>query len=178
MTRTLDRPRPEVIDHWHAPDGTPLVIRPMRADDVARELRFIEALSPQSRYQRNFSHRGLRPGELRSLVRYDVRREIALVVTTGTPPDERFVGVARLKKSADGRDCEFGIVTGDDWQHQGVGRRLLDTLLGVARQAGVARITGHTMATNAAMQSLARALGFAVTPDPHDATVSRLSIAL
>lgn len=178
MTSTLERPRPEVLESWHARDGTPLVIRPMRADDAGRELRFIESLSPQSRYERAFAHRGLRPGELRQLVRFDVRREVALAVTTGVDAGEDLVAVARLKKSPDGRVCEFAIVVGDAWQGQGVGRRLLEHLLAVARQAGVTRITGHTMATNPTMKSLARAVGFAVAPDPDDATVSLLSIEL
>jgi hypothetical protein len=34
------------------------------------------------------------------------------------------------------------------------------------------------MATNPAMKSLAHALGFTVAPDPDDATVTLLSIAL
>jgi acetyltransferase len=178
MTDTLTRPRPEVFERWHARDGTPLSIRPMGADDAGRELRFIESLSPQSRYERVFSHRSLKPGELRALVRFDVRREIALVVTTGTPPDETFVAVARLKKDDGGHGSEFGLAVGDAWQRQGVGRRLLDTLLAVARQAGVRRVEGRTLATNTAMKGLARSLGFAVVPDPADATVTLLSVDL
>lgn len=178
MTSTLDRPRPEVLESWHARDGSPLVIRPMSADDAGRELRFIESLSPQSRYERAFAHRGLRPGELRQLVRFDVRREVALAVTTGGDASEELVAVARLKKSPDGSVCEFAIVVGDAWQRQGVGQRLLERLLAVARQAGVTRVTGHTMATNPTMKSLARAVGFTVAPDPGDATVTLLSIAL
>jgi acetyltransferase len=178
MTTMLDRPRPEVLESWLARDGTPLAIRPMSADDAGRELRFIEALSPQSRYERSFAHRGLRPGELRQLVQFDVRREVALAATTGSGAAEELVAVARLKKSPDGSVCEFALVVGDAWQRQGVGRRLLERLMTVARQAGVTRVTGHTMATNPAMKSLAHALGFTVAPDPDDATVTLLSIAL
>lgn len=178
MTTTLDRPRPEVLESWFARDGTPLAIRPMSADDAGRELRFLEALSPQSRYERSFAHRGLRPGELRQLVRFDVRREVALAVTTGSGAAEELIAVARLKKSPDGSVCEFAIVVGDAWQRQGVGRRLLERLLAQARQAGVAQVTGHTMATNPSMKSLARSLGFTVAPDPEDATVTVLSISL
>jgi acetyltransferase len=177
---TPDRHRspPEVIERWTAHDGTPLKIRPVGADDAALEVRFMRSLSEQTRYERVFAHRGLLPGELRRLVRFDVRHEIALLVATGEDALERIVAVARLKKGPDGSPCEFAIVVGDEWHRQGIGERLLGRLLQVARGAGIKRVTGHTMATNAAMKSLCRKLGFSVQPDPEDATVALLSIDL
>ncbi len=89
---TLDRPAA----------GVPLYIRPVGADDIAREVRFIASMSVQTRYERLFSHRALGPGELRRLVSFDVRREIALMTAVRDGNEEQIVGVARLKKSADG----------------------------------------------------------------------------
>jgi acetyltransferase len=169
---------PEVIERWRTAAGVDLLIRPVGADDAGREVRFLQSLSAQTRYQRAFSHRGLLPGELRQLVRFDVRREIGLLAATDVAGDEQIVAVARLKKSADGRQCEFAIVVGDAWQRQGVGERLLHRLLAVAKLAGIPQVTGVTLATNAAMKSLARRLGFTVQPDPDDATVAALSIDL
>lgn len=169
---------PEVLERWHSPAGVDLLIRPVAADDAGRELRFLQSLSPQTRYERLFSHRDLLPGELRQMVRFDIRREIALLAATGAPPNEQIVAVARLKKSVDGRQCEFAIVVGDPWQRQGVGERLLRRLLAVAKLAGITQVTGLTMASNAAMKALCRKLGFAVQPDPGDATVALLSIEL
>jgi acetyltransferase len=111
-------------------------------------------------------------------VKFDVRREIALLAATQDGADEQIVGVARLKKSADGRQCEFAIVVGDAWHRQGIGERLLDKLLAVAKQAGIAQVCGVTMATNQSMKGLCRKLGFTVQPDPADATLSLLSIQL
>lgn len=174
----LDRPSPEVLERWCTRAGVEVVIRPVAADDAAREWRFMRGLSPQTRYERAFSHRRLMPGELRGLVRFDVRREIALCAATGRKPDEEFVAVARLKKSPDGVQCEFALVVGDAWQRQGIGWRLLSKLLEVAKLAGVRQVTGHTFSTNQPMKELARKVGFALTPDPDDATVMLLSIDL
>jgi len=168
---------PEVLERWRTKAGVELLIRPVAADDAAREVHFIQSLSPQTRYERVFSHRGLLPGELRQLVRFDVRREIALLAASGRGPDEEIVAVARLKKSADGSSCEFALVVGDAWQRQGIGERLLGRLLALAKRAGIQRVTGHTLATNTPMKSMCRKLGFAVQPDPDDATVALLSIA-
>jgi acetyltransferase len=169
---------PEVLERWQTPAGASLLIRPVGPDDAGRELRFIESLSPQTRYERVFAHRGLLPGELRQLVRFDVRREIGLLAATDAPEEEQIVAVARLKKSADGRQCEFALVVGDAWQRQGVGERLLRRLLAVARLAGMKQVIGVTLATNASMKALCRKLGFTVQPDPADATLTLLSIEL
>jgi acetyltransferase len=167
---------PEVLERWRTPAGVELTIRPVAADDAGRELRFLESLSPQTRYERVFSHRGLlRPGELRQLVRFDVRREIALLAAARGSAGEEIVAVARLKKSADGSACEFAIVVGDAWQRQGVGGRLLERLLAVAKLAGIRRVDGVTLATNTAMKALCRRIGFQLRPDPADATVTLLS---
>jgi acetyltransferase len=174
----LDRPAPEVLERWQTRAGVDLHIRPVGADDAGREVRFVQSLSTQTRYERAFSHRGLLPGELRRLVRFDVRREIALLVATGHKPDEEVVAVARLKKSPDGSQCEFAIVVGDAWHRQGIGERLLCKLLAVAKLAGIKRVTGHTLATNESMKALCRKLGFRVQADPEDATVALLSIDL
>jgi acetyltransferase len=173
------RPAPEVLERWRTPAGTDLLIRPVAADDAAREVRFLESLSPQTRYERVFSHRGLlQPGELRQLVRFDIRREIALLAAAGDRPDEEIVAVARLKKSADGGQYEFALVVGDAWQRQGIGGRLLRRLLAVARLAGIGRVNGVTLATNTSMKALCRKVGFRLRPDPDDATVTLLDIDL
>lgn len=169
---------PEVLERWRTPAGVRLLIRPVGPDDAGREVRFLQTLSAQTRYERAFSHRGLLPGELRQLVRFDVRREIGLLAATDAPDEEQIVAVARLKKSVDGLKCEFAIVVGDAWQRQGVGERLLQRLLAVAKLAGITQVAGVTMASNAGMKALCRKLGFAVQSDPGDATVALLSIAL
>lgn len=171
------RPPPEVIERWTTAAGVELLLRPVHPDDARREVRFLESLSPQTRYERAFSHRGLLPGELRKLVRFDVRREIALLVATADA-EQRIVAVARLKKSPDGHGCEFALVVGDAWQRQGVGGRLLRRLLAVARTAGIDTVTGHTLSTNTPMKALARALGFTLAPDPDDGTVTLLTLQL
>jgi acetyltransferase len=67
---------------------------------------------------------------------------------------------------------------GDAWQRRGVGARLLDKLVDVARRAGIPRVVGYTFATNEAMKGLARKTGFKVRTDPEDASVAILEIEL
>lgn len=179
MTAEADPPRrpPEVLERWRTPAGIEMLIRPLAADDAGRELRFLQSLSAQTRYERVFSHRGLlQPGELQQLVRFDLRREIALLAAVGHGPAEQIVAVARLKKGD--AACEFAIVVGDAWQRQGVGSRLLRRLLAVAALAGIRQVVGVTMSSNEPMKALCRRLGFTARPDPDDATATLLSIDL
>jgi GNAT superfamily N-acetyltransferase len=69
-------------------------------------------------------------------------------------------------------------VVADAWQHKGVGTLLLSTLLQYAHSAGVGRLHGITLATNQAVQNLARKLGFVQKHDPQDATVRLLEKTL
>jgi acetyltransferase len=173
------RPDADVLEHWQAADGTQFVLRPMRSDDAQRELDFVQSLSPQTRYERTFSHRGeLAPGELRKLTRFDVREEVALVAVASPDAAGAFAAVARLKKVHGTDACEFAIVVADHWQRRGIGLRLLDKLLEVSRRAGIARVIGYTFSTNEAMKALARKAGFTVRSDSTDPSLSLLEIDL
>jgi len=173
------RPDADVLEHWRAADGTELQIRPMRSDDARHEVKFVRSLSSQTRYERTFSHRDLlAPGELRKLIRFDVREEVALVVVADRDGAHAFAAVARLTKVAGTGEYEFAIVVADDCQRRGVGSRLLGKLLEVSQRAGIARVIGYTFSTNEAMKALARRAGFTLRSDPADRSVTLLEIDL
>lgn len=174
----LRRPRADVLDNWQTADGTRVVIRPLHADDAARELRFLEGLSQQAIFERTFSRRSrLKPGELGRLVRFDVRNQIALVAAAEVAGQEEFLGVVRLARSPEG-EFEFAIVVHDAWLRRGVATRLMETLLTAARRAGIKRIGGVTLASNVALQALARRTGFEIRRDPEDPTAFLLAVDL
>ncbi len=72
------------------------------------------------------------------------------------------------------RGADVALVLADKWQGRALGRRLLATLLEHAQGAGVREAVGVVLATNKSMLRLARSMGFAVTPEPGDATVVRI----
>ncbi len=155
-------------------DGARLTIRPIRSSDYRLELDFIRGLSARSAYQRLLSPRKLRADEVMRLVNIDYTRELALIATTEVDGDVRQVGVARYVPEADGASCDFAIVVADAWQGRGLGEQLLRALLRAAASAGVPALTGLTLSANDAMRALARKVGFALSRDPHDATVVQL----
>ena len=161
---------------WTLPSGQSLVVRPIRHDDGELEEAFVRALSLESRYQRMLSGgTKITPEWIDSMTHIDYHRHMAFAVTTAIDGNEQFVGVGRyvvdqLKPSAD-----VALVLADAWQGQGLGRRLLATLLEHAMSAGVREMVGIVLATNVPMLRLARSLCFAVNLEPGDATVKRIS---
>jgi acetyltransferase len=179
-----DEPRPSsaypghLIESVRLRDGTPLTIRPIRADDYRLELDFVRGLSARTAYQRLLSPRKLRADELLRMVRIDYSRELALIATAVVDGRLRQVGVARYAPEPDGASCDFGIVIADDWQGRGLGEMLLRALVSAAARAGVPTLSSLTLANNYAMRELARKVGFGVHRDPHDATVVQLRLPL
>lgn len=153
-------------------DGTPYHIRPIRPDDAARERAFINALSPQSRYQR-FMHNLREPGDalIGKFVNVDHHRTMALVAVIGVGEEERIVGVARYAADND-ESCEFAVAVADDWQCRGIGTMLVPLLFEHAARAGFKLTYGTVLADNQRMIELANWLGLTVdTPQAGEVTV-------
>jgi GNAT superfamily N-acetyltransferase len=76
------------------------------------------------------------------LTTVDFTRDMALAAALMLDGREVLIGVARYVLEPDGRACEFALVVADDWQGRGIGRRLLEKLIAVARRRGLARMYG------------------------------------
>ncbi len=136
-------------------NGTPVVIRPIRADDkrlledglrnlsqTSIQRRF---LSPKPRFTRT---------ELRYLTEVDGDDHVAIVAVLAHDPDF-FVGVGRFVRWPDRPDAaEAAIVIGDPWQGQGLGRHMGLALADLARAHGVRRFTASLLSDNRAAHQL------------------------
>ena len=161
---------------WTLASGESLFLRPVRHDDGELEETFVRALSLESRYQRMLSGgTKVTPEWIDSMTHIDYHRHMAFAVTTVSDGIEQFVGVGRYVVDAVKSSAEVALVLADAWQGQGLGRPLLETLLEHAESAGVREALGTVLATNVAMLRLVRSMGFAVKPEPGDATVRRIS---
>jgi acetyltransferase len=180
MSYTIERYPTRWIDVWHLADGRRVTVRPVLPQDAELEQALVRALSPASRYQRFFAPiRELPEGWLQRLTQIDYRQQQAFIVETFVGEQALAVAEGRYVLDASGEACEFAVVVADDWQHLGLARRLMHCLLQSAAQAGLKRMFGDVLATNRAMLSLARSLGFAVVRHPDGgAQVHRVQIDL
>jgi acetyltransferase len=144
-------------------DGTPVIIRPIRADDKSLEQAFVRRLSEDSRYYRFMSEvRELSPRKLKYFTEIDYDRHmafVALVERDGVPLE---IGVSRYAAGAAGDTCEFAVVVDDDWQRTGVAGLLMLSLMDAARERGFRTMEGFVLAANHKMLKFARQLGFTV----------------
>jgi acetyltransferase len=75
---------------------------------------------------------------------------------------ERIVGVSRYVTNPDQSSCEFALVVADDFSGKGLGSRLMESIMDVAREKGLSEIEGLVLANNAGMLKLMRGLGYHV----------------
>jgi acetyltransferase len=138
-------------------DGRSVHVRPIRPEDAAREKRFFDRLSDQSRYQRFMQYLPqLSDRMLARFTQLDYDRELALAAVW----QDEIVAVGRYAPNQDGVSAEFALVVADDWQGKGLGHALLERLCDAARAAGYEALYGHILEANHDMLQLAAHLGF------------------
>ncbi len=153
---------PELETSWQLPDGTDVLVRPIRPEDAEIEQDFVENLSPESKYFRFMqSMDKLTPLMLARFTQIDYDREMALVaVINEHTPDARILGVARYVSNPDRQSCEFALTVADAWQKKGIGRQLMQRLMTVARDRGIEIMEGEVLSQNSKMLRLCENLGF------------------
>lgn len=164
---------------WRNRRGIQLEIRRVRPDD-AEMLRWgFGQLSRETLYKRFFGSVRQIPEELlRKVSAPDPERDHVLVAVRNDGFQEAPVGLGRFRVSPAGRRCEFALVVGDRWQGQGIGRCLLDAMIGEAQRRGLQRIEGMVLADNQEMIALARTLGFATLDSEEGPTIHLLRLEL
>lgn len=151
-------------------DGTTVLIRPIRDEDVELERRFIEELSPESRRFRFLGEiKTPSPELLRQFTHLDPN-EAAFVALLGEGPHKKEIGVGRYSARNDRMNCECAVAVSDEWHDQGLATLLMRRLIAVARRHGIECMYSVDAVSNQAMRELAQHLGFECKPNPNDAT--------
>lgn len=157
---------------WPLRSGGHYIVRPIRPDDAQMLQDFVRAMSPQSRYFRFVS--SMRELSVKMLARFtliDYDREMALVAVHrervpdadgGFTETERIIGVSRYVTNPDQSTCEFSLAIADDFSGQGMGSRMMLSIMDVARSKGLAQIEGLVLTNNAPMLKLMKSLDFEI----------------
>ncbi|SEJ75260.1 acetyltransferase [Variovorax sp. OK212] len=165
---------------WPLPGtgGGTYIVRPVHPNDAQMLQALVQGLSPESRWFRFVSRfHELPPSMLSRFTLIDYDREMALVAVMlerSVSPDgtilesERIVGVSRYITNPDQTSCEFSLVVADEFSGKGIGSRLMESIIDVARDKGLAEMDGLVLANNPDMLKLVRRLGFTVKSFPED----------
>ena len=143
--------------------GQRVVIRPVLPQDEGLTDAFFGNLSPRARQQRFLSPmRLLPPGLSKRLTDIDYSDHLALLAEVFPEAGETVIAEARYARLSDPDSAEFAISIAEPWQGLGLARLLLQKLINRAACAGITRIVGETLASNARMLKLARQAGFSL----------------
>ncbi|HUY43643.1 MAG TPA: GNAT family N-acetyltransferase [Acidimicrobiales bacterium] len=149
--------------------GSKLPLRPIRPDDASKLIEFHRRLSPDSIYRRYFSeHPTLSPSEVRHLTTLDYVDRMALVIEDG----DELIAVGRYDRYPNSSEAEVAFIVRDDFQHSGLGLRLLDVLAEAAWDRGIKTFTAETQVSNGDMLSVFLRSGFPVTTSVGGAEIS------
>jgi len=100
-----------------------------------------------------------------ALARYcniDYDKEIAIVAETQENGRKRFLGVVRLVTEPDGKTAEVAVVVGNHWQRLGLGSKLIDYIIEIARNKRLSTLYAVMLRDNYGAIHLMKQKGFSI----------------
>ena len=159
------------------PDGTEVLLRPIRPEDEPLEHEMLTTLSERTLRQRFFSPiNDITHDMLIRFCNIDYEREMAIVAEIRDTGKKKIIGIGRLTIEPDFRSGQFAVLVHDDFHGQRLGYTLVDLMIGIAQDKSLEEIYGIVLSENDRMLNLCRKLGFErmLMPDG----ISRVSLVL
>lgn len=142
-------------------DGTTLRLRSPAPDDADALLEFFGGLSQQSLRSRYHGMPAVDVHLVEPMLQADGREAAVLIGSV----DDRIVAVANFARLRDPTAAEVAFAVTDEYQHRGIGTRLLEQLATLAGAQGIERFLATVLPDNRQMLGVFEAVGFAVTRD-------------
>jgi len=149
---------------WKLKDGRSVLLRPIRPEDEPSENELWKTFSEETQRFRFFI--SMRTWSHATLVRYtniDYDREIAVIAELTENEERKMIGVVRMiMEPPDFKTAEVAIVVGDPWQGLGLGSKMMDCIIEIARDKNLVRVYGLILRDNNRSIELFRKKGFAI----------------
>jgi acetyltransferase len=134
------------VSPWQTKDGRPVLLRPIKPEDEALERDALEGLSEESLRLRFFAvPRKITHEMLTRFCNIDYDRELVIIAEFNGSEKRRSVGNSRLFIESNGQTGEFAVYVADDFRNAGLGLKLMDMIIGIAREKNLKSIYGITM---------------------------------
>jgi acetyltransferase len=170
------RPYPAELAQTLTVGGETLELRPVRPEDapgLADLVARTDAEDVRLRFRGGL--RRLPDSWAARLSQIDYDREMALAAVDAAGA---IVGVVRMAGDPQGETAEFALLVRSDHQRRGLGRALMEALIGYAKRRGYREAWGSIAAENRRMLDLAGDLGFQRKTDPNDRASTRATLTL
>ncbi|MBL0185453.1 MAG: GNAT family N-acetyltransferase [Candidatus Obscuribacter sp.] len=168
-------------------NGTPVIVRAIRASDKELLQQIMQAVSAESRYFRFFAAKKLlSDSELKYFTEIDFDKHMALIVSLCDEAQTPIAVGRYVKVKADGATCdatesdmaELALLVGEDYQRQGLGQILLTHLAHIAVTRGVSEFVCYIMPENSKMLRLLNNSQYPVSRLPGPAAMVQLRVGL
>ncbi len=151
------------IMSWTMPNGLTLLLRPIKPEDAPLVAEMHNSISEEA-FRGRFFHavRNASPGMHIRQCSIDYDRDMGIVAETSEHDKRKIIGIGTLGADPGQKSGEYAVLIHDDYQGRGLGYKLVDILIGIAREKGFEEIYGFVLKTNRRMLEVCRKLGFAV----------------
>ncbi len=166
-------PYPEkYVRESRLPDGTGVLLRPIKPEDEPMWLEMLGSCSRESLYSRFRYFFHWETHEVATRYCYiDYDREIAIVAEVTEEGKRSLAGVGRLIADPDHETVEYAILVPDAWQQRDLGNIITDFCMEVAKERKFRKVVAQTTTDNARMISVFRKRGFDVVVNTRDSNV-------
>lgn len=157
------KPYPAELESTENFKGLEMRFRPIKPADERLLREFFYSHSAETVYQRYHAPmKSLSPQQVQQLCTLDYDREMALVGFTREGETEKIGAIGRYVLDRATGIAEVAFTVHDDLQCRGIGTRLLERLIAVARPRGIKGFVGYVLANNVRMLNLFHRSGFPV----------------
>jgi acetyl coenzyme A synthetase (ADP forming)-like protein len=144
-------------------DGSRILLRPIRKDDVERWLEFISRLSHRTKYLRFHSVPKLGREDAIRFCSVDYDNAFAFVAEVLRDRRRDIIAIGRYYRIPYKPLAEVALVIEDAYQGKGIGTKLMEWLANVARDNGITMFEASVLAENREMMNVFKDYGFHVT---------------
>jgi len=145
-------------------DGSLILLRPIRCDDIEAWVAFVGRLSERTKYMR-FFHVPKKMGREDALrfCTVDYKNTFAYVAEVLKGQHRNIVAIGRYYRLPKKNSAEVAFAIEDSYQGKGLGTKLMDCLATVALDNGITAFEGDTLTENVQMLDILRGYGFHVS---------------
>jgi acetate---CoA ligase (ADP-forming) len=150
-------------------DGYRVLLRPIEKSDTKLWLEFISRLSPNTLYYRfHYIPKEMTEEDALRYCTVDYSNSYAYVAEIGIGKDRKIIGIARYYRLPNKHSAEIAFAIEDAYQSIGLGTKLIESLVDVARENSIDIFEADVLGENRQMMIAFRDYGFHVSSQLQD----------
>lgn len=166
-----------LVHHDVLPDGTRVLMRPLRPDDAALYPDFIAHVTKEDLRLRFFmAIRELSPARIAEFTQLDYARAMAFIAIDEATGN--MLGVVRVHLDTDSRSGEYAVIVRSALKGNGLGWLLMQRMIAYAREIGITTVHGQVLCDNTTMLRMCAQLGFGIADDPESRGMKVVTLTL